>query len=56
MSCAVFDITKKIENGRVVEPVYSKMPGTISHPAPFEVSIKPRSPKAVALIQSDIQL
>ncbi|KIK65636.1 hypothetical protein GYMLUDRAFT_240140 [Collybiopsis luxurians FD-317 M1] len=52
MSLAVFDITKCIENGVTVQPVNDRTSGTISHPKPFKCSIKPRSPKAVALIQS----
>ncbi|KAJ3790675.1 cytochrome P450 [Lentinula aff. detonsa] len=51
-SIAVLDIGKCIEKGVVVEPVNDRTSGTISHPKPFKCSIKPRSPKAVALIQS----
>ncbi|EEB89991.1 hypothetical protein MPER_11860 [Moniliophthora perniciosa FA553] len=53
MSLAVFDITKCVENGVAIEPVNDRTTGTISHPKPFKCSIKPRSPKAVALIQSE---
>ncbi|ESK93754.1 cytochrome p450 [Moniliophthora roreri MCA 2997] len=53
MSLAVFDIAKCVENGIVIEPVNDRTTGTISHPKPFKCSIKPRSPKAVALIQDE---
>ncbi|KAF9076562.1 cytochrome P450 [Rhodocollybia butyracea] len=52
MSLAVFDISKCVENGVTVEPVNDRTSGTISHPKPFKCSIKPRSPKAITLIQS----
>ncbi|RDB15646.1 hypothetical protein Hypma_004027 [Hypsizygus marmoreus] len=53
MSSAVFDISKCIENGVAIEPVHENTTGTISHPKPFKCSIKPRSQKAVSLIQSE---
>ncbi|EIM85529.1 cytochrome P450 [Stereum hirsutum FP-91666 SS1] len=53
MTLAVFDITKAVENGDVVEPEVEYTSGTISHPKPFKCSIKPRSEKAVTLILSD---
>ncbi|GLB33469.1 putative cytochrome p450 [Lyophyllum shimeji] len=53
MSLAVFDISKCVENGVVIEPVHENTTGTISHPKPFKCSIKPRSQKAVSLIQAD---
>jgi len=53
LSLAVFDITKCVENGVVVEPVHDCTTGTISHPKPFKCSIKPRSEKAVSLIQAE---
>lgn len=52
-SLAVVDISKCVENGIVVEPVHENTSGTISHPKPFKCSIKPRSEKAVSLIQED---
>ncbi|KAG2151680.1 cytochrome P450 [Suillus bovinus] len=45
MSLAVFDISKIVENG---------VEHTLSHPKPFKCSIKPRSPKAIALIQENV--
>ena len=51
-SLAVFDISKAVENGKEVEPIVEFTPGTISHPAPFRTSIKPRSPEHEALIRS----
>ncbi|EIM91243.1 cytochrome P450 [Stereum hirsutum FP-91666 SS1] len=48
---AVFDITKPVDaSGKPIEPVIDYNDGTISHPAPFECAIKPRSAKAVELI------
>lgn len=49
---AVFDISKSIVNGVVVEPVHDNTTGTISHPKPFQCSIRPRSEKSAFLIQS----
>ncbi|KAK7471001.1 hypothetical protein VKT23_002414 [Stygiomarasmius scandens] len=53
MSLAVFDITKSVENGVIIEPVNERTNGTISHPKQFRCTIKPRSHKAVGLIQAD---
>ncbi|KAJ7591425.1 cytochrome P450 [Mycena floridula] len=53
MSLAVFNIGKCIENGKVVEVVHENTTGTISHPKPFKCSIRPRSEKAVSLIQNE---
>ncbi|KAG6836101.1 hypothetical protein H0H93_011374 [Arthromyces matolae] len=67
MTLAAFDISKATEDGVVIEPVHGNTNGTIrhvhfinlghlvltpsSHPTPFECTIKPRSQKAVSLIQ-----
>ncbi|KAG5721459.1 O-methylsterigmatocystin oxidoreductase [Termitomyces sp. T112] len=53
MSLAVFDITKYIENGTVIEPVHENTDGTVSHPKPYKCSIKPRSQKSVSLIEAE---
>ncbi|KAF9534995.1 cytochrome P450 [Crepidotus variabilis] len=53
MTLAVFDISKCVENGVIIEPVHDYTTGTISHPTPFKCSVKPRSEQAVALIQSE---
>ncbi|KAG2337086.1 cytochrome P450 [Suillus weaverae] len=53
MSLAVFDISKVVERGVEVTPEVDPTSGTISHPKPFKCSVKPRSAKAVALIQQD---
>ncbi|KAG2356983.1 cytochrome P450 [Suillus spraguei] len=53
MSLAVFDISKVVENGVEITPEVDPLSGTISHPKPFKCSIKPRSSKAVALIEQD---
>lgn len=50
-SLAVFNIGKPVENGQVVEPTVKFEPGVISHPAPFKVSIKPRSAHHEGLIK-----
>jgi hypothetical protein len=66
---AVLDVSKCIENGIAIDPVHENTTGTIrfvciiqsriklnafiSHPKPFRCSIKPRSEKSVALIQSE---
>ncbi|KAH8830592.1 cytochrome P450 [Flagelloscypha sp. PMI_526] len=52
-SLAVFEISNVIENGRPIPLVHGNTPGTISHPVPFKCAIRPRSPQAVSLIQSD---
>jgi len=54
MSLAVFDISKCVENGVVIEPVNERTTGTISHPKPFRCSIVPRSERAVSLIQGEL--
>ncbi|KAF9569422.1 cytochrome P450 [Agrocybe pediades] len=53
MSLAVFDVSKCVENGIVVEPVHDNTTGTISHPVPFKCCVKPRSEKAISLIMAD---
>jgi len=53
MTLAVFDITKYSKDGIVVEPIAEQTTGTISHPKPFKYSIKPRSQKALELINGD---
>ncbi|THC96012.1 hypothetical protein EYZ11_004511 [Aspergillus tanneri] len=49
---AVFDVTHVVRDGKKVsiEPNFS--PGAISHPMPFEVSIKPRSEEHERIIRS----
>ncbi|KAG1756031.1 cytochrome P450 [Suillus lakei] len=54
MSLAVFDISKVVENGVEITPEVDPLSGSISHPKPFKCSIKPRSAKAIALIQQDV--
>ncbi|KAG2366934.1 cytochrome P450 [Suillus spraguei] len=54
MSLAVFEISKVVENGVEITPEVDFSSGTISHPKPFKCSIKPRSAKAVTLIQQDV--
>ncbi|KAF9453375.1 cytochrome P450 [Macrolepiota fuliginosa MF-IS2] len=54
MTLAVFDISKYMEDGKFVEPVVDQTTGTISHPTAFQCSIKPRSHKALALINAEL--
>ena len=50
-SLAVFDITKPLDaNGHIVEPNVQYIPGLVSHPAPFEATIKARSARHIEMI------
>lgn len=49
---AVFDISKPVRNGNEIDVEPYFMPGIVSHPAPFDYSIKPRSAEAVELIKT----
>ena len=49
---AVFEISKPVENGKVKDVQPEFLPGVISHPAPFNVSIRPRSAKHLELLRS----
>ncbi|KAK1965634.1 cytochrome P450 [Colletotrichum sublineola] len=51
-SLAVFDVSKKVVDGKVIEPKVEPKPGVISHQAHYETSIKPRSPRHEELIRS----
>lgn len=51
-SLAVFKIGKGVEDGKEVDPVVRFEGGIISHPAPYTISIKPRSPKHEEIIRS----
>ncbi|WYZ42267.1 hypothetical protein EsH8_V_001162 [Colletotrichum jinshuiense] len=51
-SLAVFNIGKPVANGEEFEPEFRPLPGAISHVAPYEVTIKPRSPHHEQLIRS----
>ncbi|KAJ0298403.1 hypothetical protein Brms1b_013410 [Colletotrichum noveboracense] len=51
-SLAVFDIGKPVANGQEYEPKFKPLPGAISHVAPYEATIKPRSPRHEQLIRS----
>ncbi|KAF9222063.1 cytochrome P450 [Gyrodon lividus] len=53
MSVAAFDVSKIVENGVEITPEIDPSSGTISHPKPFKCSVKPRSAKALELIQQD---
>jgi len=50
MTLATFDISKRVENGEVVEPLNEYTGGSISHPKPFRCSIRPRSSRTKNLI------
>ncbi|OHX00029.1 cytochrome p450 [Colletotrichum incanum] len=49
---AVYSLSKPVRDGRVVEPSIKFTPGVISHPEPFDISIKPRSPHHEKLIRA----
>ncbi|KAF3136047.1 hypothetical protein TWF594_008019 [Orbilia oligospora] len=50
-SLAAFHIRKAVDSeGKDIEPVVGQVPGIISHPTPFQCSIKPRSEKYKELI------
>jgi hypothetical protein len=48
---AVFQISKAVEKGQVIDPSISFTPGVISHPTPFKTSVIPRSQRHEALIR-----
>ncbi|KAJ7726908.1 cytochrome P450 [Mycena metata] len=53
MTLSVFNVKKaKRDDGTEIEPEVKWGTGTVSHPGPFEYSITPRSPEAIALIRS----
>ncbi|KAJ3755986.1 cytochrome P450 [Lentinula raphanica] len=55
MTLAVFDISPALdEQGKPIIPEHENTTGTISHPKPFQCTIRPRSEKALSLICSDI--
>ncbi|KAL4064159.1 cytochrome P450 [Scleroderma yunnanense] len=55
MTLAVFDISKFIENGVKKVPEVEPTLEMLSHPKPFKCNIKPRSVKALELIQQEVQ-
>lgn len=50
---AVFDISKRFENGVEITPEVNLVGETICHQAPFKCSIKPRSAEALAVLRED---
>ncbi len=46
-----FNISKKIINGKPIDPGSPMVPGWMSIPAPFECDIRVRSPKHAQLIE-----
>lgn len=54
MTLAVYNISKYVEDGHVIEPIVDQTTGVISHPTSFQCTVKPRSEKAVALIKSEV--
>ncbi|KAF7329985.1 O-methylsterigmatocystin oxidoreductase [Mycena kentingensis (nom. inval.)] len=53
MTLSVFDVKKaRRADGTEIEPEVKWGTGTVAHPGPFEYSITPRSPEAVALIRT----
>ncbi|OCH87155.1 cytochrome P450 [Obba rivulosa] len=51
MALAVFDISKVVENGEVIEPKIEYTTTSISHPLPWRYSLRPRSAKTEALVR-----
>ncbi|RAL12933.1 cytochrome P450 monooxygenase fmaG [Aspergillus homomorphus CBS 101889] len=51
-SLAVFNFGKPIKDGKEVDLKPDFLPGMISHPAPYEISIKPRSEQHEALVRA----
>jgi cytochrome P450 len=55
MACAIigaaFDIQPVVEHGNVEQLIFEKLPGIISHPKDFKVTIKPRSEVAEMLLR-----
>lgn len=51
-SLAAFDISKAVRDGKEVDLQPRFLPGMVSHPAPFVVSIKPRDPRYEGIIRS----
>lgn len=49
---AVFNMSKPILNGKPQEILFDFLPGVISHPAPFDLSVQPRSAGHRELITS----
>jgi hypothetical protein len=47
----VFNVTKPVENGVVIEPELKFERGAISHPVPYRASIEPRSEKHAEVIK-----
>ncbi|KAH9937587.1 cytochrome P450 [Fomitopsis serialis] len=52
MTLSVFNISKPVVDGKVVEPSMQFSGKLVSHPCPFECDIRPRSAKAAALLSS----
>lgn len=51
-SLQAFRIAKISEDGREIEPIVEYLPGVISHPKPFAISITPRSKEHESFIRS----
>ncbi|KAK7037967.1 cytochrome P450 [Favolaschia claudopus] len=50
MTLATFTISAAVQDGKVVQLTQDFLPGSISGPAPFSCTIKPRSPEVAALV------
>lgn len=49
---AVFNMSKPVVDGKPQDILFDFLPGVISHPAPFDLSIQPRSAEHKELILS----
>ncbi|KAI0028090.1 cytochrome P450 [Vararia minispora EC-137] len=56
MVASVLNVSKAIEDGVVVEPVFEIDGATITHPKEYRCSIMPRSAKAAGLIYASVEL
>jgi cytochrome P450 len=52
---AALDVKKAVMDGKAIEPKLEKMPGLVSQPKHFQISIKPRSEAALGLLQRDVE-
>lgn len=52
MAAAAFDIGAPTEGEKATLPAYEKLPGAVSHPKPFKITIKARSAKVVDLLNA----
>ncbi|KAK2467136.1 hypothetical protein APHAL10511_000685 [Amanita phalloides] len=52
-SLLFFDITKTVEDGVEITPIYEQSSGIITYPKPFKCSIKPRTSASLSLLSDE---